>query len=474
MHMAKENLDYQINADLDFSSCINQLLFKKVLASDLQNIKKNAFDLSPKNKISIDPMALTQFKMSFYKKTMIVLLCAYLLICYTLKVFSIKKYNENKKLTLIFSLTKEQIYRKGKLDPLYEFFNANRFGINKKNRIWIENRSINLRRKHKNLYVVFDITLNLYSRQFNFGKRTKILLTIYANLFKSLKARGKYDAIYLVLKEYIFDNAVLMQISSQKIEKVITTQSHLFYQPLIFEIEVVEKKRFMLWYSSNSIPLEYKDSKAPRHEAPKIIYKYMKIDQHWVWTKEHSNYLKKTMKVNSCVKGSMLFYTPSALVPTEQKIDVLIFDVTPSSDHNINKNSIHNSEHSRDFLTEIINICIHLEKKYRLSLNICLKPKRQYSYLHDYSYINFLDNLKFAGKLRILKPDENLYDIINLSKIIIGYPFVSPVIIGKNLNLPSYFYSSSKLLKLAPKNYTGFFIQSPKKLQLELEKLLVS
>jgi hypothetical protein len=57
--------------------------------------------------------------------------------------------------------------------------------------------------------------------------------------------------------------------------------------------------------------------------------------------------------------------------------------------------------------------------------------------------------------------------------MVIGYPFVSPVIIGRGEKVASYFYSSSKLLKLAPKNYASFFIQNPKKLQLELEKVLV-
>jgi polysaccharide biosynthesis PFTS motif protein len=472
--MTEKISSYKISTNLEFSQNIKQLLFKKVLASDLQNFERFAFNLGPNNKIAIAPTVLTKFKMPIGKKIVIVILCGYLLICYTLKLISLTNYKKNKNLTFIYSLTKEQIYRKSKLSSLYEFLNSDRFDINKKTEIWVEFKSINLKRNHKNLHVVFDIALNLYSRQFSLYKRAKVLLSIYANPFKFLSSRDKKDFVFLVLKEYIFDNAVLMHIGSQKIEKVITTQSHLMFQPLIFEMKIVEKNRFMLWYSSNSIPLEYKDSKVSRHGIPKKVYQYMKIDQHWVWNKEHSNYLTKTMKVNSCIKGPMLFYNPSIVTLNAQRIDILLFDVTPSSDHNTSRNSIHNVMDSKAFVTEIIDICVRLENSYGFALNISLKPKRKYSNLYDYDYINFLRALHSTGRLRILKYDENLYDIIKCSKIVIGYPFVSPVIVARDAKLPSFFYSSSKLLKLAPENYTDLFIQSSKKLELELNKLLVS
>lgn len=471
--MTQKGVSYKMPTNIKFSENIKQLLFKKVLASDLQNFERNAFNLDPKNKISIAPAVLTKFKMPIRKKIVTVLLCGYLLTCYTLRLISLTNYKKKNNLTLIYSLTKDQIYRKTKLSSLYEFLNSERFNINKKSPIWVEFKSIKLHRKHKNLHVVFDIPLNLYSRQFSFYKRAKVLLSIYANVLKFLSFRKKEDYVFLVLKEYFFDNTVLMHISPQQIEKVITTQSNLMFQPLIFEMNIVEKNRFMLWYSSNSIPLEYKDSKVSRHEIPKKVYQYMKIDQHWVWTKEHSNYLTKAMKVKSCVKGPMLFYKPSTTTLNNQQIDILLFDVTPSSDHNISKNSIYNVKDAKTFVTEIIDICARLENNYGFILNISLKPKRKYSYVHDYRYIDFLRTLQSTGRLRILKYDENLYDIIKLSRIIIGYPFVSPVVIGRDAKLPSFFYCSSKLLKLTPEKHTGLFIQSSKKLELELKKLLV-
>jgi polysaccharide biosynthesis PFTS motif protein len=462
-----------LNTYLDFPRNINQLFFKKVLASNFQNVEKNAIIMGPKNMISIAPAVLTKFRMPIRKKILIVLLCVYLLICYTLKLVTLTKYNRNLNLTFIYSLTREQIYRKTKLGSLYEFINSDRFDINKKSEIWVENKSINLKRKHKNLYVVFDIQLSLYSHLFDFRNRLNILTCIYKNLFKFLRFAGKKDANFLIAKEYIFDNEVLNRVNPQKIDKIITTQSHLMFQPLIFEMKILKRKRFMLWYSSNSIPLEYKRPKALRYEVPKMIYRYMEIDQHWVWNKEHSDYLTNAMKVQSRVKGPMLFYMPSASTPVTREIDVLIFDVTPTGNSEINQNSIYTCGDSKKFVTEIIDACSYLEAKYRISVNVFLKPKRRYSVEHDFNYINFLNDLDRTGRLKILRFDENLYDLVKVSKMVIGYPFVSPVIIGRGEKVASYFYSSSKLLKLAPKNYASFFIQNPKKLQLELEKVLV-
>ena len=470
--MTEKSTNNKVGKKSDFPDSLKQLLFKKVLASDLQNFKKNAFSLSSNNIISLDPIILTKFRMSFRKKTIIVLFCVFLLICYTLKIFSVRKLKEDKYLTIFFSLTKEQIYRKGKLEPLYDFINSDRFGINKQNKIWVESKSTSLRRNHKNLEVVFDIYLSLFSRQINFSQRAKILVSIYANLFKFLRFFSEYDANFLILKEYIFDKAVIKYIDSHRIEKIITTPSHLMFQPLIFEVKNFRKKRFMMWYSSNAIPLEYKNSKAVRYKIPKDIYRYMGIDQHWVWNKEHSNYLTSACKVQACVKGPMLFYLPSKFAPTFPIIDILIFDVTPASNPNIHQGSIFNREDLKKFLIEITNASKELEDKYKIKLSVSLKPKRRYLATHDRDYLNFLKDLELAGRLNILRSDENLYDVINLSRIVIGYPFVGPVIIGREQGVNSFYYSSSKLLSLAPKNYAGFFIQNSRELQLELEKVL--
>jgi polysaccharide biosynthesis PFTS motif protein len=471
--MTEKNPKYMLNKYLDFPLNINQLFFKKVLASNFQNVEKNAVVIGPKNKISVDPAVLSKFRMPLRKKIIIVLLCAYLLICYTFKLISLKKYSRNQNLTFIYSLTREQIYRKTKLGSLYEFINSDRFDINKKSEIWVENKSINLKRKYKNLCVVFDIQLSLYSYHFDFINRLNILTCIYKNLFKFLRFVGKKDANFLIAKEYIFDNEVLNRVNPQKIDKIITTQSHLMFQPLIFEMKLLKSKRFMLWYSSNSIPLEYKRPKSLRYEVPKMIYRYMEIDQHWVWNKEHSDYLTNIMKVKSRVKGPMLFYMPSVSTPVTKEIDVLVFDVTPTGNSEITQNSIYTCDDLKKFVTEIIDACSTLQAKYRINVNVFLKPKRRYSVEHDFNYINFLNDLDRTGRLKILRFDENLYDLVKVSKIVIGYPFVSPVVIGRVEKLASYFYSSSKLLKVAPKYYGKFFIQNPVDLQLELEKVLV-
>jgi polysaccharide biosynthesis PFTS motif protein len=57
-------------------------------------------------------------------------------------------------------------------------------------------------------------------------------------------------------------------------------------------------------------------------------------------------------------------------------------------------------------------------------------------------------------QLSVLPLDSDLYETIATSKIVIGFPFTSPVIIGQELTVPSIFYSSAKtLVKYNPTNF---------------------
>jgi polysaccharide biosynthesis PFTS motif protein len=68
-------------------------------------------------------------------------------------------------------------------------------------------------------------------------------------------------------------------------------------------------------------------------------------------------------------------------------------------------------------------------------------------------------------QLSVLPLDSDLYETIAASKIVIGFPFTSPVIIGQELKVPSIHYSSTNTL--VKYNHANF-IQS----KLELRKYI--
>ena len=83
--------------------------------------------------------------------------------------------------------------------------------------------------------------------------------------------------MYLIFKEYVFDENVYLSILNKKqVNKIITGPGNYKYQPIIFDIPEFKAERVMLWYSSNSIPIMYKSKKVEnKHRHWEIFLKYM-------------------------------------------------------------------------------------------------------------------------------------------------------------------------------------------------------
>jgi polysaccharide biosynthesis PFTS motif protein len=275
----------------------------------------------------------------------------------------------------------------------------------------------------------------------------------------------------MVSKEFIFDQVVYLAMNSDKIDKLITTQSHIAFQPLIFEYNNFPAKKIMVWYSSNSVPIKYKREKLKRFTINRGVYANMRIDEHWVWSKKHKNYLSKYCDAKILVKKSLMLYTAEKLKPPITTIDVLVFDVTPHKNPEITQNSIYSSEEIINFINEII-ICVKLlNKAHKMNFKIQLKHKRVFSKQNSSDYLNFINQKVANFEITVIDPNQNLYDLISKSKIVIGFPFASPVLIGQELNKPSIFYCSSKLLSTAQEDRKPLLIQSQTSLYKYLEKI---
>ena len=449
------------------------MLYKKILAANQQILHEKSDNAAYTSKMNLQYEEIRKFKTPILTKIKSFILCLYLLVCYTLMLFGKTRNHADKhSLNLVFSLTREQIYVNGQIKSLAEFFNSSRFKINRNNEIWVEFRSVGNYMRYRNVQVTFDIMLKFYMHSFTFSTRIKTLLSIYRNLFTFILYIRNFNLSLLVAKEFIFDQAVLPHIDQSVIDKVITTQSNLWYLPLIFEQNTLLGRRFMLWYSSNSIPIEYKKADATRFETPNEVFQNLNIDEHWVWGRDHYNYFSKSLKLNANIKGSMVFCKPHNKTLAKKHIDVLIFDVTPHFDYKINKNSIYTYEESKVFISEILEGVASSNKKFNRTYKVSLKPKRMYYQNHDRRYIKFLKDLESDGKLNILNHNQNLYDLVNSARVIIGFPYVSPVLIGRENGIPSFFYLNSKLIKSSSKIFSNYFIRSPKLLNSLLDKYL--
>ena len=438
---------------------------KLYISSYMQRLLNKKVNLTASSRIE-----LMQIKLPFFKKIKIILIALILFLFYCTKIFRIapkkNKIRENKTV-LIYSLTKDQIFKDNSISKLHDFLVSKKFNISEKNEILIECRWILRSRMYSNLVVTFDIPLKIFTTKLSLKGQLKLLLVFFCKLTILVKSFNNSQYIYLVFREYVFDENVYLAIANKNtINKIITTPTATQYQPISFEIPDFAVERVMLWYSTNSIPIKYKSRKTSIFEKNlENSLQRMAIDTHWVWTNEHKKYLKKMTNSAILVRGSMIFYNPTKKLDSNKKYDVVIFDVTPQNSKSVFKDTIYSFPVAKEFIEDIIESVDLVSQKLDRNIGIYIKHKRNFAPTHSSKYIAYIDVLAKNRQLSVLPLDSDLYEIIATSKIVIGFPFTSPVIIGQELKVPSIYYSStSTLVKYNQAN----FIQS----KLELRKYI--
>ena len=394
---------------------------------------------------------LIQLEVPFYKKIKVILIAFCLLLIYFVKMFQIiPKRNKVKKnkIVLIYSLSKDQIFRDNSIYKLYDFLVSEKLNNTEKNKTLIECRGILRSKKYSNLIVTLDIPLKIFTTEFSKKKQIKLILVFFHKLLILVKSFNNSQFVYIAFKEYIFDENVYLAITSKnQIAKIITTPSDIQYQPISFEIRNFSEERLMLWYSANSIPIRYKSSKTSIFEKNlDASLRRMAIDTHWVWTSEHKKYLMKMTKSNILVKGSMVFYNPPRKLNRNKKYDIIIFDVTPQNNKSIFNDKIYSFSVAKEFMEDIIESVKLVSQKLDRDIGVYVKHKRPFGATHSSEYIAYIAELVKNGELSVLTSNIDLYESIAASKIVIGFPFTSPVIIGQELKIPSIYYSSTNML----------------------------
>ena len=383
-------------------------------------------------------------------------LCFFLLL-----LLSPKKLQRNRNVSLIYGLSDDQIFKSGKTVELLNFLQSNHVGIPLSNVIYVERKKhFPHKSNHGAIKVVNDVSLHLYLDFLTVFDRLKVMLLIIKRLISYSRIFLKLHYFFLIAVPYVIEEVLLSYISSNssaEASKVVTTPSSIMNSEYIFQMYKKFGKRTMIWYSANSIPLEYLDSTLNRAVVNKQIYKYMPIDEHLVWTQDHRNYLKSVLPSNATIKvcGSLMFYLPKHEYADNKIYDILIFDVTPYNENKISYtnrypdslNSIYNSFYAIKFLDDIISVKDKILFRHNSKIKLALKPKRYYNSAHDTIYADYVNSLVKTKQLELISPETNLFEIIAQSKMCISYPFTSTAIIAKELKVPSLYYLENDILK---------------------------
>jgi polysaccharide biosynthesis PFTS motif protein len=427
---------------MHISENLQQVIYKKVKAFYASEAIK--LSNTESKDVSLVTTSLKDLKVPFIKKIILLLTAHGLLVLYFIKIF---RKNSNDKHTLIYSLTKDQIFRENSLAKIYDFLKTRKINLNETSKILIECRGILRTRNFLNITVTMDIPLEIFAISLTFKDKIKLLAIFLHRIILLIKSFNTSQYMFLVFKEYIFDeNVYKASVHKNQVVRVITGPGNWKYQPIIFEMPELHGKRLMIWYSANSTPVRYKskENDALQLEAESFA-KDIKIDTHWVWTKQHKDYLKRLTNSQILVKGSLMYYNAPLEASPNKKYDITVFDVTPH-DVDLYKNTIYTYHDSKEFIEDILKTAEIISTKLKYEISVYIKPKRKYHNVHSKKYLLYLKKQINNGRLFELPYDVDLYETILASKVVIGFPFTSPVVIGQELKVPAAHYSSSDIL----------------------------
>jgi polysaccharide biosynthesis PFTS motif protein len=338
--------------------------------------------------------------------------------------------SQQRKFLVVFSLSSRQLDNADGSEGITEFLSEKRFQLPVENsHLLIEEKNIRgVFRKDRR--VVPSIWLKMFWNYSDISEKRvffKSSIIHYRQLIKS-KYFCKSNSIFgaYALLEHIFWKSI-----RNKDVQCVTSQSSMTKLPAPF---LVQNKNFILhmfWYSTNSSPIVRTGLEAEAYRLnselanPRIL--------HHVWNASSQNFLYSQSIKNVCIQGSILFTPRKEILTNLGENAIVYFDVTPF------KNS-ENYYSDERMIANIVTLC-DLRKQFEIETNIrlslYLKPKRRFTKLHSDEYLKKLRELQKIGELELLSEDLNLYGLVKESKLILGSPFTSPVILANEMKIPS-------------------------------------
>lgn len=419
---------------------------KLILLDSLVAAKKQDLDYLRKSnevhgfveEINLHKLYQKMFKeniISFVNRQIIITLLTILIVLVCFLYWSPRRVNNG--FSLVFELPMKLRSQKN-IEDLSRFFLEERIPIRKSTKIIIENKKINfLPQELNNLKLVFHSELFLISRM-GLSDRFDVVTSCLHNFFLMFRKRSLATALRISYRQFLLEIPVsTVAIRENMLDWVATTNSNYLSQHSIFYLaSKTSLPTYMFWYSENSVTKSFsQDLDTFDYDQ----FRNITVKEHFVWTLEFANFLKNysTSKI-TCI-GSILFY-PREIQPSLIKdLDILIFDVTPFA--TATKRDFYNYERCTRFLYALLSFQQRLN---RSQVIIALKPKRTFSSAHDSRYISNLVKMESEPyKWKLVDPSANLYHLIARSRLVVGIPFTSAVLIAKELNVQCCYFLDS-------------------------------
>lgn len=426
----RKHLDSKIRKGIENREIILEFLTNQLMLSEFKNFQ-NHHGLNMRNFPSRALFVGFTSGLKYFIRGSSVTLYALLL---TLFRDRNKRYSGVSPEALIYALPIELI-RPIKNIELENFFDSQllKLGFQPPNYYLVQLRS-NIR-KNKKSRIIFERHIGSALLIYSHKSKLKVLSKLIRNYIQWIILCISDPEMLTIGSEFIVDTLSFNEYSNLKLKYLITTQSTMLCLPTAFNFLDTPKK-MMFWYSDNSRNIMPISS----GKEVEFDYSYLTesvIDFHIVWTNSWAQILKKYTIGECVVNGPVLFKNleliDSRHVQKNEKMKILVFDVTP-------QNSFENSEHAYNLCNSVnfIDDIIEVAKQVSDKIEVHLKPKRKYTSAHSNSYIKYLSSRK--NELTILSTNQDLANLIMNYDLVISIPFTSTSILAKYLKKGAIFY----------------------------------
>jgi hypothetical protein len=260
-------------------------------------------------------------------------------------------------------------------------------------------------------------------------------------------------------------HAMIVNLDKRRsIESVITTVSNIFSQPLWMSSLLNKSFRsHMVWYSQNSIFIFTNKTGVFKDADP--VFRYIMVDETWVWTKKFSDLLKiKGVCGIFHEVGPITWHLPrqeKARITSNNSLHICIFDITPIHDKmaetigvaRLNGSSLPkeyerfdylNPETISKFVTDIVSTVKLLESENGRRISVSLKHKREHVEKHDNRYLNLIKDMVNNDEISLIDSRVNLYSLISNIDVAIVVPYTSVAYVADSLNVPSIYFDPNQ------------------------------
>ncbi len=286
----------------------------------------------------------------------------------------------------------------------------------------------------------------------NFGGFVRFIVSHSIAFTSYFYASMKFSPMAILARDFAF-HAMTSELNEKNlIEAVVLTNSNYTAQPLwMNELTCRRYSTHMVWYSMNLIPLQYKKDSL---KWPVPTYRYIQIDEHWVWSDYYADYLRGIgLGGHANVVGPVLWYLPvkKRIVSTSDEIRIAVFDVTPVTADVEAKVGLTNCYYSFDvlrrFIENILDVAGSLETKMGRPVRVLLKTKREYNAGHDKRYIDLLTRLNDDNCLELVPHYENIYSLLEDCAFSITIPNSSPPLVATHIQRKAFYYDPTAELE---------------------------